>query len=129
MVSSEVLQGSRAGLQGLFSLAGPQQRQVTLHGLGVEEPACSFRVLLLHHRVVKVTLQEFKKKCFFLGDGKYTTEVGVHVIAVCNDTFFFIDHSILYVVIVYPSLSALPGFDLTHMPVSPPAPGPCCSVG
>lgn len=58
LVSGEVLQGSTAGLQGVFSLAGPQQRQVTLHSLGVEEPTCSFRMLLLHHGVVKVTLQE-----------------------------------------------------------------------
>lgn len=58
LVSGEVLQGSTAGLQGVFSLAGPQQRQVTLHSLGVEEPARSFRMLFLHHGVVKVILQE-----------------------------------------------------------------------
>lgn len=54
----EVLQRSTAGLLGLLSLARLKQIQVTLQSLGVEQQACSVGLRILHHREVKVTLDE-----------------------------------------------------------------------
>lgn len=55
--SCEVLQRSTAGLKCGFSLAGPHQIQIHLQGFRMKQPADSFRIIILHHWIVKDALQ------------------------------------------------------------------------
>lgn len=57
IIGCEVLQRSTAGLKYGVSFTGAQQIEVHLQGSGVEEPAGTFRIVVLYHWIVKAALQ------------------------------------------------------------------------
>lgn len=71
----EVLQRSTAGLKCGVSFTGAQQIEVHLQGFGVEEPAGTFRIVVLHHWIVKAALQHNQTR---QGEGQHLIKASIH---------------------------------------------------
>lgn len=71
----QVLQRSTAGLTCGVSFTGAQQIEVHLQGFGVEEPADTFRIVVLHHWIVKAALQNNQTQQH---EGQYFINTSIH---------------------------------------------------